>query len=230
MGSLRRGRRTSGWRRLHDHLRCNRSPVSTRTRRRRLPNARPGDSDERPGHADGGLQPDGRRPRTAREHVSPHGPRNPGLGFRRDGRSGAWSGRGRSRSRIAGFAATRRAATVCRSGRDRPHVPSDVGRRQPPHALQRDRAKRGRQRHRALGRVADRDRATAGGGDSTPERRDLDPCGERAPRPASDRLAGRVLPDLVTSRSQLITVASASRTREALSSATHSSSCARRHG
>ena len=51
-----------------------------------------------------------------REPRLSHGPRNPGLGFVVTADPARGAAVRRSRSRIAGFAATRRAATVCRSG------------------------------------------------------------------------------------------------------------------
>ena len=161
----------------------------------KAPNARRVTATNAQRHA-GRRWPPARRPPSSRprEHISPRSA-VPGLGFRRDGRS-----RRVERpwvdlvSRIAGLAATRRAATVCRSGRDRPHVPptsADVNHRMRFNVTARN----------AVGSVTVlsaespivTSHRTAGGGDSAPERRDLDPCGECAPRPASDRLAGRVL-------------------------------------
>ena len=114
-GFVRSRRRPTRRRRLLDRLRRNEPQLPPRKRRRRLPDARPRDGDERRGVSHGGLEPDEHGRGAARQHCAavPAGPMVVGQVVTADRARGP--GAARSRSRTAGFAATRPAASASRS-------------------------------------------------------------------------------------------------------------------
>ena len=116
VGALRRRRRSPRRRRLRDRVRRDEPQSPARHLRRRLPHARARDGDERGRLSGRRVEPDGHRHRTAGQQVSALAARLDARRPGRDRRAGHVDRADRrSRSRIAGCAATRRAANASRS-------------------------------------------------------------------------------------------------------------------
>ena len=116
VAALRRGRRSTRRRRLHDRLGRDAPRPPARTQRRRLPDAGARDRDERGGSRVAASNPTATVAGPPRQHRAAVPARVDG---RRPGRHrpsrARWTARRRSRSRIAGCAATRPAASARRS-------------------------------------------------------------------------------------------------------------------